>query len=66
MAAAGAFLKTLAMEPPIKREHPIRTFHPSRAREHLQIGVITQYANSLTRTREEPPEPEHGVGIQIG
>ena len=69
-AAAGAFLKTLAMEPPIKPGTPDPYLPPKpgemRAEEHLQIGVITQYVNSLTRTREEPAEPEHGVGIQTG
>jgi hypothetical protein len=68
--AAGAFLKTLAMEPPNKRGTPESVLPPKpgevRAEEHLQIGVVTQYVNSLTRTREEPPEPEHGVGIQTG
>ncbi len=67
-AAAVALLKTLATEPPIKPGTP-DPYLPSkrgevRAEEHLQIGVITQYVNSLTRTRKEPPEPEHGVRIR--
>lgn len=69
-AAAGAFLKTLAIEPPIKPGTPDPYLPPKpgevRVEEHLQIGVITQYVNSLTRTREELPAPEHGVGIQTG
>jgi arylsulfatase A-like enzyme len=55
-AAAGAFLKTLAMEPPIKTGTPDPYTPPKpgemRAEEHLQIGVITQYVTALTRTVE--------------
>jgi arylsulfatase A-like enzyme len=50
-AAAAAFLKTLAIEPPIKPGTPDPYLPPKpgevRAEEHLQIGVITQYVNSL-------------------
>lgn len=69
-AAAGAFMKTLAMEPPIKPGTPDPYVPPApgemRAEEHLQIGVITQYVNSLTETHRESPVPEHGVAIQTG
>jgi len=69
-AAAAAFLKTLAIEPPIKPGTPDPYLPPKpgelRVEEHLQIGVITQYINSLTRTREKPPVPEHGMEIQTG
>ncbi len=37
-----------------------------KVEEHLQIGVITQYASSFTRTQKELPPPEHGVGITTG
>jgi hypothetical protein len=46
-AAAGAFLKTLAVEPPIKPGTPdsYLPLKPGEVRveEQLQIGVITQY-----------------------
>ena len=64
-AAAGAFLKTLVMEPPIKPGTPDPYLPPKpgelRPEEHLQIGVITQYVTSLTRTHEELPQPNHGL-----
>ena len=63
-AAAGAFLKTLVMEPPIKPGTPDPYLPPKpgelRPEEHLQIGVITQYVTSLTRAVEEP-QPNHGL-----
>ncbi len=66
-AAAAAFLKTLAIEPPIKPGTPDPYLPPEpgemRVEEHLQIGAITQYITSFTRTREKLPEPEHGVVI---
>jgi len=64
-AAAGAFLKTLVMEPPIKPGTPDPYLPPKpgelRPEEHLQIGVITQYVTSLTRTHDELPQPSHGL-----
>jgi arylsulfatase A-like enzyme len=64
-AAAGAFLKTLVIEPPIKPGTPDPYLPPKpgelRPEEHLQIGVITQYVTSLTRTHEELPQPHHGL-----
>jgi len=65
-AAAGAFLKTLAIEPPIKPGTPDPYLPPKlgemRPEEQLQIGVITQYVTSLTRTHKELPPPSHGLG----
>jgi arylsulfatase len=69
-AAAGAFLKTLAMEPPIKPGTPDPYLPPKpgelQAEEHLQIGVITQYVMSLTRTHAELPQPHHGLDHHSG
>ena len=69
-AAVVAFLKTLAIEPPIKTGTPDPYTPPKpgewRLEQHLQIGVIPQYVNSLTRTPEEPQAPEHGIGIPMG
>ena len=64
-AAAGAFLKSLVMEPPIKPGTPDPYLPPKpgelRPEEHLQIGVITQYVTSLTKSHEELPQPHHGL-----
>jgi arylsulfatase len=69
-AAAGAFLKTLAIETPIKPGTPDPYLPPKpgelRSEENLQIGVITQYVTSLQRTREELPEAHTGMGYQTG
>jgi arylsulfatase len=71
-AAAGAFMKTLVAEPPIKPGTP-DPYTPPRPGElmpqsHLQIGPIVQYVTSLTETHENGgvPEPHHGMGIQRG
>ena len=64
-AAAGAFLKTLVMEPPIKPGTPDPYLPPKpgelRPEEHLQIGVITQYVTTLARSHDELPPPHHGL-----
>lgn len=69
-AAAGAFLKTLVMEPPIKPGTPDPYLPPKpgdfRPEEHLQIGVITQFVTSLTRTHDELPQPHHGLESASG
>lgn len=63
-------METLAIEPQIKPGTPDPYVPPkpgeTRVEEHLQIGVITQYVTSLTRTLKESPAPEHGVAIQTG
>jgi arylsulfatase len=69
-AAIGAFLKSLAAEPPIKPGTP-DPYSPPEAgdlqpEEHLQIGPITQYVTSLVRSHDELPEPHHGVGHTSG
>jgi arylsulfatase len=64
-AAAAAFLKSLATEPPIKPGTPDPYTPPQpgelRAEEHLQIGPITQYVTSLTRSHDQLPDPHHGL-----
>jgi len=69
-AAAGAFLKSLAAEPPIKPGTPDPYSPPQpgelRPEEHLQIGPITQYVTSLTKSHDEPPEPHHGMEHATG
>ncbi len=69
-AAAISFLKTLAIEPPIKPGTP-DPYHPPkpgelRTEERLDIGVISQYVTSLTRTTEAEIEPEHGLSVPTG
>jgi arylsulfatase len=69
-AAAGAFLRTLAMEPPIKpgTPDPYEPPKPGELRpvEHIQLGVITQYVTALERQPATPPEPSHGLEHQTG
>jgi arylsulfatase A-like enzyme len=69
-AAAGAFLKTLAAESPIKPGTP-DPYTPPRpgelhAEEHIQIGPITQYVTALVRSNDELPDPHHGIEHQTG
>jgi arylsulfatase A-like enzyme len=69
-AAAGAFLKSLVAEPPIKPGTPDPYSPPApgelRPEEHIQIGAITQYVTSLTKSHEEPPDPDHGLQHATG
>ena len=69
-AAAGAFLKTLAIEPPIKPGAPDPYTPPKpgelHPEEHLQLGVITQYITTLVKSHDELPEPHSGLGHQAG
>jgi arylsulfatase A-like enzyme len=69
-AAIGAFLKSLATEPPIKPGTPDPYTPPEpgelRAEEHLQIGPITQYVTTLARSHDELPDPHHGLGHATG
>jgi arylsulfatase len=69
-AAAGAFLKSLAMEPPIKAGTP-DPYTPPKPGEfvpetHLQIGPIIQWVTSLSKEHDEPPDPDHGIEHQSG
>ena len=69
-AAAGAFLKTLAIEPPIKPGTPDPYTPPRRGElrpeEHIQLGPIVQFVTSLVRAQDETPEPHHGISAQRG
>jgi arylsulfatase len=69
-AAAGAFMKTLALEPPIKPGTPDPYEPPKpgemRPQEHVQLGVITQFVTSLVRAPNGPMAPEHGIEHQTG
>ena len=63
----GAFLKTLAMEPPIKPGTPDPYTPPAArraaAREHIQIGPITQYVTSLHHHNAPDGQVHHQHGI---
>jgi hypothetical protein len=65
IAAAGAFLKSLAVEPPIKPGTPDPYTPPEPgewgAETHLQIGPITQFVTSLVQTHDELPDAHHGL-----
>jgi arylsulfatase len=69
-AAVGAFLRSLATEPPIKPGTPDPYTPPRpgelRAEEHLQVGAITQYSSFLVRSHDELPDPNHGLGHSAG
>jgi arylsulfatase len=71
-AAGGAFLKSLAVEPPIKPGTPDPYTPPKpgefKPEEQLQIGPITHYVTTLVKGSEngEVPEPHHGVVHQTG
>jgi arylsulfatase len=69
-AAAGAFLKSLAIEPPIKPGTPDPYTPPKPGQlipeEHLQIGPITQFVTTLQhpngqRSDVREHQPEHGL-----
>ena len=65
VAAAGAFLKTLAIEPPIKPGTP-DPYEPPEVGEfspvsHLQLGPIVQYVTTLAHAEEKLPDPHVGV-----
>ncbi|MGZ4663485.1 MAG: sulfatase-like hydrolase/transferase [Frankiaceae bacterium] len=69
-AAAGAFLKSLVAEPPIKPGTPDPYTPPKRGEfrpeDHLQIGPIVQHVTSLVRAHDGVPEPDHGMSHQAG
>ena len=69
-AAAAAFLKTFTKELPIKPGTFDPYLPPSpdelQVEEHLQIGYMTQYVTSLSRTLPEMPEVSHGSCHQAG
>jgi arylsulfatase len=69
-AAVGAFLRTLAIEPPIKPGTPDPYLPPKpgemHPEEHLQIGVITQFVTTLAKTHSELPQPHHGLDHPSG
>jgi arylsulfatase A-like enzyme len=69
-AAAGAFMKTLAIEPPIKPGAPDPYVPPKpgelRPEEHLQLGVITQFITTLVKSHDELPQPHSGLDHQAG
>ena len=69
-AAAGAFLKSLVVEPPIKPGTPDPYVPPGpgelRPETHLQIGPILQYITTLVRSHDELPDPGHGIAHQSG
>jgi arylsulfatase len=75
-AAAGAFLKSLAIEPPIKSGTPDPYTPPKPGQlvpqEHLQIGPIVQFVTTLHYPNGGPPasvqqhQPEHGLSHASG
>ncbi len=74
--AASAFLKTLAIEPPIKPGTPDPYTPPKPGQlvpqEHLQLGPITQYVTTLHEANGHAPadvrqhQPDHGLAHASG
>ena len=69
-AAAGAFLKSLAIEPPITPGTP-DPYTPPKPGElmpqsHLQIGPIVQYITTLANTNGDALQEHHSVEHQHG
>ena len=74
-AAAGAFLKSLVIEPPVKPGTPDPYTPPKPGQlvpqEHLQIGPIVQFVTTLHHPNGQPPDvrehqPEHGLNQPHG
>lgn len=74
-AAAAAFLKSLAIEPPIKAGTPDPYTPPKPGEllpvEHLQIGPIIQYVTTLHEADAKPADvkdhqPDHGLAHHAG
>ncbi len=69
-AAVLAFLKSLAVEPPIKTGTPDPYQPPKpgelRVEEHIQLGVIIQYVTTLAKTHEQAPPPTTGFDGSTG
>lgn len=69
-AAVLAFMKSLAMEPPIKpgTRDPYTPPKPGelRAEEHLQIGPIIQYVTTLAKSQQEAVPADTGLVHQTG
>ena len=66
----GAFLRSLAVEPPIKPGTPDPYTPPPpgewQPQTSLQIGPITQFVTSLVKPHDEPQQPHHGIEHQSG
>jgi arylsulfatase len=69
-APAGALLKTLVAEPPIKPGAPDPYTPPKpgdlRPGEQVQIDPIIQYVTSLVREHDGVVEPDHGLQHAAG
>jgi len=69
-AAAGAFLMSLAAEPPIKPGTPDPYTPPKpgemRVEEHINIGPINEFVTSLVKTHEGPHQPSSGMEHHAG
>jgi arylsulfatase len=64
-AAAGAFLKSLVAEPPVKPGTPDPYTPPKpgelRPEVHLQIGPILQYVTTLVKAQDGEVAPDHTI-----
>lgn len=69
-AAAGAFLKTLVEEPPIKPGTPDPYVPPQPGefvpQTHLELGAVARYVTMLVQSHDEMPEVHAGIEHQTG
>jgi arylsulfatase len=69
-AAAGAFFKSLMLEPPIRPGTPDPYTPPGpgefRIEQHLQVGAVLPYVTSLVQTPDQPSDPHHEIGHSAG
>lgn len=69
-AAVAAFLKSLALEPPIKSGTPDPYLPPKpgevQVEEHIQLGVITQFLTTIVKTHKEGAPPATGFQGNTG
>jgi arylsulfatase len=69
-AAVLAFLKSFAIEPPIKTGTPDPYLPPKpgelKVQEHIQLGVITQFVTTLVKTHKDGPPPATGFQGNTG
>jgi arylsulfatase len=66
----AAFLKSFALEPPIKTGTPDPYLPPKpgelRIEEHIQLGVIAQFVTTLVKAYKQAPPPDTGIQGNTG
>jgi arylsulfatase len=69
-AAVGAFMRSLAIEPPIKPGTPDPYVPPKdgelQVEEHIQLGFITQFVTTLVKKNKELSQSDTGIDYHTG